>query len=123
MRSLHYLTARYQICTLLINAAVSLNPSNNPNYHQGLEDNASIFTSTVGKPALGKVFAHLIDTSLFLSSIPKTKEDAEAAYAGNGSSEARWKNTMILEVLKDRHGAREGRWVAFDIAEGIELFA
>ena len=121
MRSLDHLTTRHQVCTLLINAAVGLSPSSNPTYQRGPEDNASVFTSTLGRPALGKMFAHLIDTSLFLSSIPKSKSDAERAYGGTGSSDVQWKSLNILEVLKDRHGSREGRWAAFDIVNGVEL--
>lgn len=123
LRSLHHVTASHSICTLLVNAAVSLSPAANSIYgnsHRPSE-NASIFSSTNGKPALGRTYAYLIDTSIFLSSIPKTREDAEVAYAGSGDSAGRWKSVGILEVLKDRYGNREGEWAAFEMEPGGEL--
>lgn len=52
MRSLRHLTTRHNICTLL-NSAVELFP-NLDNYHRHSTSNASMFSSTLGKPAMGK---------------------------------------------------------------------
>lgn len=117
MRSLRHLTYRRHICSVLTNTAVGLNPSSNPNFPQKAQENASIFAATVGKPALGKAYTYLIDTSIFLSAIPKTKLDAEMAYGGCNA--AGWKTVGVLEVLKDRFGAQEGRWAAFEILSEI----
>ena len=83
-------------------------------------ENASIFNSTVGKPALGKSFAYLIDTSIFLSILPKSRGDAELAYGGR-IDDMHWDTVCVLEVLKDKHGTREGRWAAFEVAAEVEL--
>ncbi len=120
MRALQQLTSRRQMCTLLINAAVGLNPSGKPEYQRTLDDNVSIFSSSMSKPALGKAFSYQVDTSLFLSMLPKTKEDAMIAHGGQSEGQT-WRRCMVLEVLKDRYGAREGRWVAFEILGGMKL--
>lgn len=117
MRSLHHLTYRRHICSVLTNTAVGLNPTSNPNYPRKAQENASIFAATVGKPALGKAFTYLVDTSIFLSVIPKTRLDAEMAY-GEGNA-ARWNKVGVLEVLKDRFGSREGWWAAFEITAEV----
>jgi len=51
---------------------------------------------------LGKTYAYLLDTSLFLSRGP----------SGDEGSVGRDEETVVLEVLYDRFGGREGRWVA-----------
>ncbi|KAL9117765.1 MAG: hypothetical protein Q9187_005694 [Circinaria calcarea] len=123
LRSLYHLTAQHHLGTLLLNSAVNLTPSTNANYqrYSQPEDNASIFASTLGKPALGKIYANLIDTSIFMSSIPKTKEDAEVAYGGGARDGGRWKSVFVLEVLRDRYEDREGRWAAFEVINGIGI--
>ena len=120
MRSLRHLTTRYHICTLLTNAAVGRNLSRNPEYQHGPREDVSIFSSTMGKPALGKTFTFLIDTSVFLSTVPKTSEDAFIAFGGGEQTQS-YQKALILEVLKDQCGAREGRWAAFEIAAEVEL--
>lgn len=87
---------------------------------QKTEDDASIFASARGKPALGKTYSHLIDTSILLSSIPKTKTDADAAY-GIDSDKRRWEDVGVMEVIKDRNGAREGGWATFEVIADIDL--
>ena len=119
-RSLHHLTARRNVCTLLINASVGL-ASATSHYQRKSEDDVSIFATTVGKPALGKSYAYLIDLSIFVSSVPKTREDAEAAYAGNEQMKSRCQYVGIFEVLKDRTGDREGNWAAFETIDGIRI--
>ena len=81
-------------------------------------DNVSIFASISGKPALGRTYTYLIDTSIFLSTIPKTQDDVEIAFGGRPG---KFFNVGILEVLKDRYGEREGEWGAFEIVDGVEL--
>ena len=120
MRSLHHLTSRYHICTILTNAAVGRNPSHSSDYQHGPREDVSIFSSTMGKPALGKTFTYLIDTSVFLSTVPKTSEDAFIAFS-DGEKAPSYRKALILEVLKDRYGTREGRWAAFKIAAEVKL--
>ena len=120
MRSLHHLTSRHHICTILTNAAVSRNPSKNPEYQHGPREDVSIFSSTMGKPALGRTFTFLIDTSIFLSTVPKTRNDATIAF-GDGGDVSSYQKALILEVLKDRCGTREGRWAAFDIVAEVKI--
>ena len=120
MRSLHHLTSRYHICTILTNAAVGKNSSSNPEYQHGPREDVSIFSSTLGKPALGKTFTYLIDTSVFLSTVPKTSNDAYIAFGERGETSS-YQKAIILEVLKDRCGSREGRWAAFEIAAEVKL--
>ena len=79
-----------------------------------------MFSSTVGKPALGKSYAYLIDTSVFISSIPKTKDD-DKTVVGRGERHTSNSDALVLEVLKDRHGSREGQWCALEIVAGVEL--
>ena len=120
MQSLHHLTSRHHICTILTNAAVGKNSSNNPEYQRGPREDVSIFSSTMGKPALGKTFTFLIDTSVFLSTVPKTSDDATIAF-GDGGQATSYQKALILEVLKDRCGTREGRWAAFELADDIRI--
>lgn len=120
MRSLNLLTSRRRICTILINAMVGINTYNSPKYPRKPEDDVSIFTSTTGKPALGKAFPHLIDTSILLSTIPKTRADAEVAFGRDGDSSG-FESVGVLEVIKDRNGAREGQWATFEVLANIEL--
>ena len=122
MRSLRHLTALHCLCTILTNAAVgtSADSRKNPNFHyRGPVDNASLFASTLGRPALGKTFSYLIDTSIFLSSVPKLKDDAIVAFGQTG--ERRWRNAQVIEILKDRSSGREGQWLGFEIADGVKL--
>ena len=120
MRSLHFLTSRHHICTVLTNAAVGLTASSNQEYKRRPEDNVSVFSSTPGKPALGKTFTYLIDTSIFLSTIPKTADDAAVAYSNRGGASS-FKKAIVLEVLKDKCGSREGRWAAFEIFDEVKI--
>lgn len=56
-----------------------------------------------------------------MSSIPKTKEDAEVAYGGGARDRGRWKSVFVLEVLRDRYGDREARWAAFEVINGVGI--
>lgn len=122
MRSLRHLTSRYHICTILTNAAVNMHSSNNPGYQQGPREDVSIFSSTMGKPALGRTFTYLIDTSVFLSTLPKTTGDAAIVFGERGEATS-YQKVLILEVLKDRCGSREGRWAPFEIAAEVRIVA
>lgn len=119
MRSLYILTSRHRICTLLINAVVGINRNKNSDPTSESDQNASLFSSTSGKPALGKTYTSLIDTSILLSSIPKTQADAEIAYGEDDRSG--WKSVGVVEVIKDRNGACEGRWATFEVLGNINL--
>lgn len=121
MRTLSNLTLRHQICTILSNTAVGL-ASSLPfsSYKRRPEDNVSIFSSTMGKPALGKTFTYMIDTSIFLSVVPSRMEDAAIAFVDAGNGKA-WRKAIVLEVVKDRCGTREGRWAAFEIIDEVKI--
>ena len=119
-RSLRHLTTTYNICTIVVNAAVGLASMQ---YPRRREDGVSVFATTKGKPALGKTYAYLVDTSIFLSQVPKKREDAEVAYGQGRKDKGRWSTVGIFEVLKDRRGTREGEWGAYDIENGVELRA
>lgn len=120
MRSLHRLTVPYTICVLMTNSIVGVHTSSNPQYRRHPEGDVSIFASIIGKPALGKTFTYLVDTSIFLSSLPKTRDDAESAYGGDSGTK-NFATAGILEVLKDRESNRAGRWAAFDLLNGIDI--
>lgn len=119
MRSFCQLTNRYNICTIMVNAVVGLNPTKNPDYQRRPDEHVSIFSSTLGKPALGKSFTYLVDTSIFISAVPKTSKDAAIAFGDHPDSP--FGKALIIEVNKDRRGAREGRWAAFAIVDGVKL--
>ena len=120
MRSVRHLTTGRQLCTIMTNAVVGLGLSKNQQYQQRPEENASIFYSTAGKPALGKSFTYLIDTSIMLSTLPKTAEDAKNAYGDNHQGE-KPQYCSVFEILHDKHGIRAENWVAFEMIDGLEL--
>ena len=120
MRSLRHLTTRQQICTIISNAVVGLVLSKNQLYQQKPEENASIFYSIAGKPALGKSFTYLIDTSIMLSSLPKTAEDAGSEY-GDNIQGRKPQYCGILEVLHDKNGIRAEDWVAYEMIDSLKL--
>ncbi len=107
MRSLRHLTSTHQICTLLLNSAVATNPSESTSFSNRIDDsnNVSIFEAIAGKPALGKTYAHLLDTSLLLSIGPSHDEVVDG---GEGM--------VVLEALYDRFGVRRGRWVGLHVS-------
>lgn len=116
MRSLHHLTKRRHICTLLLNAAVGLH-SQSTQYHRRPDDQVSVFASVAGKPALGKHFSYLVDTSIFLTTLPRSKDDADVVY-GDARQGREFEQVRVIEVLKDRYGGREGRWSPFTVEAG-----
>ncbi|KAL9001896.1 MAG: hypothetical protein Q9188_005156 [Gyalolechia gomerana] len=119
MRSLHHLTKQRHVCTLIVNAAVGLRPQGTQ-YHCKANDHVSMFASITGRPALGKHFTYLVDASIYLSTLPRSKEDADVAY-GEVHGAKRFNEVRVIEVLKDRYGSREGRWSAFNITAGTDL--
>lgn len=119
MRSLQHLTRRRNVCTVVVNAAVGLRRQSTQ-YHRRPDDQASVFSSTLGKPALGRHFSYLIDTSIFLSTLPRSKEDADIAYNVDQVASG-FTKVGVVEILRDRHGSREGRWSSFVTAAGTEL--
>ncbi len=114
MRSLRHLTARHRVCTLLTNSMVGVQTSSNLQYRRRPEENVSIFASIIGKPALGKTFAHLVDTSILLSTIPQPRRDAERPY-GTDLSDGDYSSAGVLEVLTDRNGFQAEHWAVFHI--------
>ena len=52
--------------------------------------------------------------------MPKTKEDADFAYADN--SEGRQAHSCgIIEVLHDRNANRAESWAAFEVVDGVHF--
>jgi len=88
---------------------VGVQTSSNLQYRRRPEENVSIFASIIGKPALGKTFAHLVDTSILLSTIPQPRRDADYSSAG------------VLEVLTDRNGFQAEHWAVFHITGGTSI--
>lgn len=119
IRSFHHLTSHYHICTILTNAVVGINPKKNPEYQWRADEHVSIFSSTLGKPALGKTLTYVVDTSILMSILPKTGKDAAVAFGNNPDSS--FGRALVLEVIKDKRGAREGRWAAFEIVDAVKL--
>ncbi|KAL8763635.1 MAG: hypothetical protein Q9184_000635 [Pyrenodesmia sp. 2 TL-2023] len=113
MRCLHHLTKRRHICTLLLNAVVGLHLQSTQ-YHRRPDDQVSVFASVPAKPALGKHFSYLVDTSIFLAALPRSKDDADVAY-GDACQGRKFEEVRVIEVLKDRYGGREGRWSPFTV--------
>ena len=121
MRSLRRITKQYNLCAIVINSIIGTRLHEGPQTFNSVQEQVSIFTSVYGKPALGKTFAHLIDTSLLISKVPASKKDAERAMNQVDGPKRSWKSLLVMEVLYDRYGDREGRWGAFDVREGLEL--
>ena len=119
MRSLYHLTDHDNICTILINAVVNVSTTKTSEYRRRVEDNVSIFSSTIGRPAMGKSFTYLIDASILVSTIPKTSKDASIAHGND--TELPYGKAFTIEVIKDRCGSREGKWAAFEIETGLKL--
>lgn len=123
LRSLHHLTAKRSICSILVNSAVGLSSSIDSRYSHGSVDDASIFGCSSGRPALGKAYAQLLDLSILISHIPKAKKDAHLMHSISRSSLGRYGVVSILEILKDRNAAREGQWGPFEIESGVMLLS
>ena len=118
MHTLRHLTARHSSCTIVTNGVVGVKTAGQSSYRLPPEEDVSVFASTMGKPALGRNFTYLIDTSIFLSVVPKTSQDATIAI-GQGRDD--FEKAIVLEVLSDRCGQREGRWASFEIDSGIKI--
>ena len=56
---------------------------------------------------------------MFLSKIPKTREDAEIAFDEGNARE--WNSVGVFEVLKDKRGVCEGQWALFRMDDGVSL--
>jgi hypothetical protein len=92
---------------------------------------------TTIKPSLGLLFSQFLDLHVLLSTIPKTRQDAELLHGQEGSNHTTpVEYSHILEVLQDstpnlsstprsqgrNFGAREKRWGAFEVVnEGVGL--
>jgi hypothetical protein len=108
----------------------------------------SIFPSNPTKPALGQVFTQFAELHLFVSRLPKTRQDAELLYGQNEEAISGQQDSVqychVVEVLKDetpnlgadkekekgkgvekegkRFGWREQRWTAVEsTADGTGL--
>ena len=109
MRSLSHLTRTYDLCTVVLNNAISYRQSSR-------EETPSIFSSCTLRPALGKAFASLLDLHLLVHRVPKTAGDARMIFGGGGGGGQRTDRApemvSVVEVLQDRAGGRVGRWAA-----------
>ncbi|PUU80479.1 hypothetical protein B9Z19DRAFT_1079489 [Tuber borchii] len=112
-RSLSDLAKRYNICTLLLNAAVSKPGAGGrqQTYTYTQEDNlSSAFSAATSKPALGNVYAHCVDVNILLTRV-KVRGRRKIGGSGGGESE-----DIVMEVLSDRtESGRTGMWAAFGI--------
>ena len=116
-RSLNHLTKHRRICTILVNNIASPPPSGR---QRAPDENVSQFASVQGQPALGRTLAYLVDASIFLSMLPRTRDGVSRTSAGSlQSNETQY--VRVLEVLKDRNGLRSSRWVVFDIVDEVRL--
>jgi hypothetical protein len=108
MRSLAHLTQTHDVCTILHNATMTYPTKSST------EPTPSIFTSCTLRPALGKLFAYLLDTHLLLHRVPLTAADAKSVYAAHSAiPKSSQKLVSVLEVLQDKHSDRVGHWSAF----------
>lgn len=114
MHSLSRLARMHNLCVLLINNTTNYNPAQQ---HGSKEEPPSIFASCPLRPALGKIFSHLLDLHLLTHTLPKTADDARIAYSLGyrdvAGRKADWGH--IVEVLQDRYDGRVGSWAAFDV--------
>jgi hypothetical protein len=90
------------------------------------------------KPAFGQIFSQFLELHLFLSSLPKSREDAEILYGHHEDSlplqPGLLRYCTMVEVLKDETpnlgggkekrplGWREQRWTAVELSpDGLNL--
>lgn len=124
-RSLGHLVRSHQICAILLNSVVGSGKASHAKPAQSgsrASDGVSVLQSVSGKPALGQTLAALVDVSIMLSKIPKSRKDAELIYGGAAVDQAaKAAYVEVLEVLKDRYGPRQDRMAAFEIVHPHRL--
>src|SRR5438045_661510 len=98
-RSLSNLARHFNICVIILNGCRTVKDDT--------DDGVSIFSSAKAKPALGKTFGSFCDVHIFLSHVPKTRQDAEIINSGGGHSRSP-EMCRIVEVIEDRHRNRLG---------------
>ncbi|KAK5110082.1 hypothetical protein LTR62_006327 [Meristemomyces frigidus] len=125
LRSLRYTTKRHNLCTLLLNSTITTigyTPQTKPP-----EETPSIFSSSGLRLALGRTLGYGLDMHLLIHLVPGSVEGARGVYRG-GSSSTSGKERVgtgemgnIVEILQDRWGVRQGRWVGFVVGgdEGL----
>jgi hypothetical protein len=73
--------------------------------HPQIPNPTSIFLSNPTKPALGQIFMQFPELHLFLSKLPKSREDAEVLYGQDEDSLTSYQKEVrycfVVEVLKD----------------------
>ena len=77
----------------------------------------------LGKPALGRSFAYLVDLSVWVSNTDATQDPRPNSHTSHPLRPGARDRIGIFEVLKDRNGAREGMWAAFDIKNETTLIS
>ena len=146
LHSLTLLTRHHHLVTIILNGVVPVQATSRYYANARHRDDVvvtPVFASTNVRPALGKGFLGAVDVHLLLGKVPRTKRDAESAYAGededggdgDGDGEVddekgerghdggrgrrrkakTWEEVGICEVLTDREGDRAGRWAPFNI--------
>jgi hypothetical protein len=137
---IHNMSSQSNILTILRNSTISAkspylaNPNAPPSRYQ-VPNSAiplpSVFGSNPLKPALGRIFEQFPSLHIMLSSMPRTRDDAEILFGQNNDvpGNSRIEYCTILEVLKDetpnlgkgrsetRFGEREQKWVPLSISE------
>lgn len=120
LRSLQQLTSSLQICSIITNAAIGGSDSTSShNIRRRIGVNVSIFASNFSRPALGRQFSLLIDSSVLLSNVSDLSS-LETQHAKHDHMEIP-SNAGMVEVLYDKTGSREGKWAAFEIVAGSEV--
>ena len=122
--TLHTMTHTSNILTILHNGTLPSKTSSTPhtyptatsmgtnsrNQNQNLRqpqipNPSSIFLSNPAKPALGQIFTQFPELHLFISKLPKRREDAEVLYGGDEEPLPGFQKEVeycfVVEVLKD----------------------
>lgn len=134
-RSLHMLTVKGNVLTVVHNTTVSTRPftvREDGKKVVGGDGKKGLFQEATGKKAaLGRVFEGWCDVHLLVSKMPARRIDAELLYGeeeyGEGKSKEDASSRLVVEVLRDEEirrggvGEREGRWGVFGVEGGTEL--
>jgi hypothetical protein len=117
---LRRLTGEHGACAILINNAVGVERYSPAKQSRSEIGHISRFVSVLGKPALGKVYANLVDFSVLLSNVPVDDLHSRTSnHKGQRGKHA--ENVRLLEIIKDRNGNTEGCWAEFSIDNTYSL--
>jgi hypothetical protein len=141
--TIHTMTHTSNILTILHNGAspskstatsntyptTTTTPRNQHQRQPQIQNPSSIFPSNPVKPALGQIFTQFPELHLFISRLPKKREDAEALYGQDEESSSGYQKDVkccyVVEVLKDEtpnlsSTSGEGVGMGKDVDDGNE---